>query len=83
MGVDTPLRDGVTATVLEEMPNALYRVELENKQQVLAHPVGTVKRNFVRLRPGDRVQVELWPHDFTRGRIVGIGGAGSKPAAAS
>jgi translation initiation factor IF-1 len=61
----------VTATVLEELPNALYRVELENKQQVLAHPVGTVKRNFVRLRPGDRVRVELSPHDFTRGRITG------------
>jgi len=65
----------VTATVLEELPNALYRVELENKQQVLAHPVGTVKRNFVRLRPGDRVRVELSPGDFTRGRITGICGA--------
>ena len=64
----------VTATVLEELPSALYRVELENKQQVLAHPVGTVKRNFVRLRPGDRVRVELSPGDFTRGRIVGMSG---------
>ena len=73
----------VTATVLEELPSSLYRVELENKQQVLAHPVGTVKRNFVRLRPGDRVRVELSPHDYTRGRIVGMSGAGSKPAAAS
>ena len=73
----------VTATVLEELPSALYRVELENKQQVLAHPVGSVKRNFVRLRPGDQVRVELSPHDFTRGRIVGLSGAGSKPAAAS
>ncbi|MGD0363203.1 MAG: translation initiation factor IF-1 [Bryobacteraceae bacterium] len=54
------------------MPNGLYRVELENKQQVLAHPVGMVKRDFVRLRPGDRVQVELSPHDWTRGRIVGM-----------
>ena len=60
----------VTATVLEELPNALYRVELENQQQVLAHPVGTVKRKFVRLRPGDRVRVELSPHDWTRGRIT-------------
>jgi translation initiation factor IF-1 len=65
----------VTAIVLEEMPNGLYRLELEGKQQVLAHPVGAVKRNFVRLRPGDQVQVELSPHDLTRGRIVGIGGA--------
>ena len=63
--------NAVTATVLEELPNALYRVELENKRQVLAHPVGAVKRNFVRLRPGDRVRVELSPHDGTRGRITG------------
>ena len=60
----------VTATVVEELPNALYRVELENQQQVLAHPVGTLKRNFVRLRPGDRVRVELSTQDWTRGRIV-------------
>ncbi len=58
------------ATVLEELPNALYRVELENRQQVLAHAAGAVKRNFVRLRPGDRVRLELSPHDWTRGRIV-------------
>ena len=64
----------VTATILEELPNSLYRVELENKRQVLAHPVGSVKRNFVRLRPGDQVRVELSPHDFTRGRIVGMSG---------
>jgi len=82
VGVD-PAVNEVTAKVLEELPNALYRVELENKKLVLAHPVGTVKRNFVRLRPGDRVQVELSPHDLTRGRIVGICGAGSKPAAGS
>ena len=60
----------VTATILEELPSALYRVELENRRQVLAHTVGTVERNFVRLRPGDRVRVALSPHDWTRGRIV-------------
>jgi len=74
----------VTATVLEELPSALYRLELENKQQVLAHPVGTVKRNFVRLLPGDRVRVELSPHDWTRGRITrkitGSGGAEKRTA---
>jgi translation initiation factor IF-1 len=70
LGFDQAVNE-VTATVLEELPNALYRVELENKQQVLAHPVGTVKRNFVRLLPGDRVQVELSPNDWTRGRITG------------
>jgi len=62
----------VQATVLEELPSAMYRVELDNKQHVLAHAVGTVKRNFVRLRPGDRVRVELSPHDWTRGRITGM-----------
>jgi len=61
----------VVATVLEELPSALYRVELDTKQQVLAYAVGTVKRNFVRLLPGDKVRVELSPHDFTRGRIIG------------
>lgn len=60
----------VQATVLEELPSAVYRVELETKQQVLAHAAGMVKRNFVRLLPGDRVEVELAPHDYTRGRIT-------------
>lgn len=59
------------ATVVEELPSALYRLELDNRQQVLAHPVGAVKRNFVRLRPGDRVRVALSPRDWTRGRITG------------
>ncbi len=58
------------ATVVEELPSAVYRVELDTKQRVLAHTVGTVKRNFVRLLPGDRVEVELMPHDYTRGRIT-------------
>jgi translation initiation factor IF-1 len=69
----------VVATVLEELPSALYRLELENQQQVLAHAVGTVQRDFVRLRPGDRVRVELSPQDWTRGRIVGMEG-GNRPA---
>jgi translation initiation factor IF-1 len=69
VGLD-PAVSEVTATVLEELPNALYRVELANRRQVLAHAVGTVKRNFVRLRPGDRVRVDLSPHDYTRGRIT-------------
>jgi translation initiation factor IF-1 len=58
------------AQVVEELPSAMYRVELETRQQVLAHAVGTVKRNFVRLLPGDRVEVELSPNDRTRGRIL-------------
>ena len=60
----------VEAVVIEERPSAIYMVRLENQQQVLAHVVGTVKRNFVRLVPGDRVEVELSPHDPTRGRIT-------------
>jgi len=60
----------VEATVVEERPSAIYALVLENQHRVLAHMVGTVKRNFVRLMPGDRVEVELTPHDPTRGRIV-------------
>jgi len=59
----------VTATVLEERPAAIYEVALDSQRKILAHLVGTVKRNFVRLVPGDRVEVELMPHDPTRGRI--------------
>ena len=68
MGVDEAVK--VEATVVEERPSAIYAVKLENQQQVLAHVVGVVKRNFVRLVPGDRVEVELAPHDPTRGRIT-------------
>ena len=60
----------VSATVVEERPSAIYLVVLEGQQKVLAHLVGVVKRNFVRLVPGDRVEVELAPHDPTRGKIT-------------
>lgn len=60
----------VSATVREELPSLIYRVELENRQLVLAHPVGVAERNFVRLLPGDRVEVELSPDDWSRGRII-------------
>jgi translation initiation factor IF-1 len=60
----------VPATVVEERPAAIYELVLENQQKVLAHLVGAVERNFVRLVPGDRVEVELSPHDPTRGRIT-------------
>ena len=60
----------VEAIVVELMPHAVVRVKLENQDLVLAHPAGTTKTNFVRVRPGDRVQVELSPHDPGRGRIV-------------
>ena len=60
----------VTAKVLEQMPNGVYRVELENRDVALAHPTGEKSRNFVRLLPGDRVEVVLATHDLTRGRIT-------------
>jgi len=60
----------LTATVLELLPNGGVRVELDNRERVLAHPAGALQTNFVRLRPNDRVWVELAPGDRGRGRIV-------------
>jgi translation initiation factor IF-1 len=60
----------VEAVVLEPLPNAMFKVELENKHQVLAHISGKMRKNFIRILPGDRVLVELSPYDLTRGRIV-------------
>ena len=60
----------VQAVVVEERPSAVFKVMVDGRHEVLAHPVGAVKRNFVRLVPGDRVEVELTPHDPTRGRIT-------------
>ncbi len=62
----------VAATVIELLPSALYRVELESREQVLAHAAGVREKNFVRLRPGDRVRVEISPRDPGRGRITGV-----------
>ncbi|MGH9592954.1 MAG: translation initiation factor IF-1 [Bryobacteraceae bacterium] len=59
-----------TAEVLELLPSAGVRVKLENENVVIAHAAGAAVKNFVRLRPGDRVRVELSPCDKTRGRIV-------------
>ena len=56
--------------MVEELPSLVYRLELENRQQVLAHTAGAGRKNFVRLLPGDRVEVELAANDLTRGRIV-------------
>ncbi len=60
----------VIATVIEPLPNAMFRVELENKHRVLAHISGKMRKNFIRILPGDKVAVELSPYDLTRGRIV-------------
>jgi len=60
----------VVATVIEPLPNAMFRVELENKHRVLAHISGKMRKNFIRILAGDKVAVELSPYDLTRGRIV-------------
>ena len=60
----------VEGTVVESLPNAMFRVELENKHQVLAHISGKMRKHFIRILPGDKVLVELSPYDLTRGRIV-------------
>jgi len=60
----------VEATVTESLPNAMFRVELENKHRVLAHISGKMRKHFIRILPGDRVLVELSPYDLTRGRII-------------
>ena len=61
----------VTATVLETLPNAMFRVVLEdNQHQILAHISGKMRKNFIRILPGDKVLVELSPYDLGRGRIT-------------
>ena len=60
----------VEGKVIEPLPNALFRVELENGHQVLAHISGKMRMHFIRILPGDRVTVELSPYDLSRGRIV-------------
>ncbi|MEW6274923.1 MAG: translation initiation factor IF-1 [Bacillota bacterium] len=60
----------VEGTVIEPLPNAMFRVELDNGHKVLAHVSGKIRMNFIRILAGDRVMVELSPYDLTRGRIV-------------
>ena len=60
----------VEGTVIEPLPNAMFRVELENKHKVLAHISGKMRMHFIKILPGDKVTVELSPYDLTRGRIV-------------
>jgi len=60
----------VTATVVELLPRAAYRVELAEGRSVVAHAAGARQRNFTRVRVGDRVEIDLSPHDPTRGRIT-------------
>lgn len=60
----------VTGTVIETLPNAMFRVELENGHRVLAHISGKMRMHFIKILPGDKVTVELSPYDLKRGRIV-------------
>jgi translation initiation factor IF-1 len=60
----------VEGTIVEALPNAMFRVELDNSHRVLAHVSGKMRKFFIRILPGDRVKVELSPYDLTRGRIT-------------
>jgi translation initiation factor IF-1 len=60
----------VEATVVELLPNAMFRLELDNGHKVLAHISGKMRKYYIRILPGDRVRVELSPYDLTRGRIT-------------
>ena len=60
----------VEATVLETLPNTMFKVELENGAVILAHVSGKIRMNYIRILPGDKVTVEISPYDLTRGRIT-------------
>jgi len=68
MAKEEPIK--VEGIVLETLPNAMFKVELENKHQVLAHISGKMRMHFIKILPGDKVTVELSPYDLTRGRIT-------------
>lgn len=57
-------------TVVDALPNTQFRVELENGHIIIAHMSGKMRKNFIRLVPGDKVEVELTPYDLTKGRII-------------
>ncbi|TCP24186.1 translation initiation factor 1 (bIF-1) [Scopulibacillus darangshiensis] len=60
----------VEGTVIEPLPNAMFRVELENGHKILAHVSGKIRMHYIRILPGDKVTVELSPYDLSRGRIT-------------
>jgi len=60
----------VEGTIIEPLPNAMFRVELDNGHRVLAHISGKMRMHFIKILPGDRVTVELSPYDLTRGRVT-------------
>ena len=60
----------VEGTVVEALPNTVFKVELKNGHQILAHISGKLRKNYIKILPGDKVKVELSPYDLTRGRIT-------------
>ena len=60
----------IEGIVVEKLPNAMFKVELENGHQVLAHISGKLRKNFIRILPGDKVTMEMSPYDLTQGRIT-------------
>jgi translation initiation factor IF-1 len=60
----------VEGTVLEPLPNAMFRVELPNRHKILAHISGKMRMNYIKILPGDKVTIEMSPYDLTRGRIT-------------
>lgn len=60
----------VEGTVIDALPNAIFKVELENGHEILAHISGKLRMNYIRILPGDKVTVELSPYDLTKGRIT-------------
>lgn len=60
----------IEGKVIEKLPNAMFRVELENGHQILAHISGKLRMNYIRILPGDKVTLELSPYDLSKGRII-------------
>ena len=60
----------IEGTVVEKLPNAMFRVKLENDHEVLAHISGKLRMNFIRILPGDKVTLEMSPYDLSKGRII-------------
>ena len=68
MAKEAPIK--IDGTILETLPNATFKVELENGHKVLAHISGKMRMHFIKILPGDKVTVELSPYDLSRGRII-------------
>jgi len=68
MAKEEPIK--VEGTIIETLPNAMFKVELDNNHKVLAHISGKMRMHFIKILPGDRVTVELSPYDLTRGRVT-------------